>query len=105
MDNATIIARLQALGPLPDARLADDGSFPLQAFDDLLQQLIKPLTQTFAVQLINLGPPAHCGCYGIEWSLVHLVECMPLHELQETAARADDTEVKRILELRLADSS
>ncbi len=102
MDNAALMARLQALGPLPDARLPDDGSFPLQEFDDLLQQFAEPLTQAHAIQLINLGPPADCGCYGVEWSLVHLVELLSVEKLQKAVPLANDTQVKRIMEIRLA---
>ncbi|MDJ0367256.1 hypothetical protein QMK33_19075 [Hymenobacter sp. H14-R3] len=102
MDNAALIARLRASGPLPDARLPDDDSFPLQEFDDLLQQFTEPLTQAQAIQLINLGPPADCGCYGVEWSLVHLVELLSVEDSQQAVPLANDTEVKRILEIRLA---
>ena len=101
MNNAAIIARLQALGPLPDASTAAADTFPFLVFDGLVQQLTAPLSQEHAIDLLNLGPPPDTGSLGVEWSLVHAVDLLPAEDLQAAAALANDTEVKRTVEIRL----
>jgi hypothetical protein len=102
MDNATIIARLQALGPLPDACTPASDTFPFLLFDELVQQLRAPLSQEHAVAIINLGPPPDTGSLGIEWALIHAVDLLSAEALQQAVTMADDTEVKRTVEVRLA---
>jgi hypothetical protein len=102
MDNATIIARLRELGPLPDDRVDASESFPLQEFDELIQQLTEPLEAAHALVLINLGPPPNTSTYEVEWALVHAAESIPADELQTILQLAADTEVKRIVAIRLA---
>ena len=77
-------------------------NYPLEEFDELLQQLTKPLTPIQAQALINLGPPKGTGSYGIEWSLVHMAESVTIAELHDILLVADDTEVRSIIESRLA---
>jgi hypothetical protein len=102
MDNAAIIARLRELGPLPDARTAASEIFPLQEFDELIQQLTLPLEAAHALILINLGPPPDTSTYEMEWALVHTVESISVEELRTILPLAADTEVKRIIAIRLA---
>jgi hypothetical protein len=102
MDNATVIAQLQALGPLPDASTSAVDSYPFLLFDEIVQQLTAPLSQAHAVALIDLGPPPDTGSLGVEWSLIHAVDLLPAEELQQAVALATDTEVKRTVEMRLA---
>ena len=101
MDNTEIIARLREIGPLPDDSSSAIDTFPLQEFDELLQQLTEPLAPRHSLALINLGPPHDASAYEVEWSLVHAAESIPAQELQEVLLLADDTEVKRIIEIRL----
>lgn len=102
MDNNAIIARLQELGPLPDATTLAVDFFPFLAFDDLVQQITAPLSKAHAIALINLGPPPDTGSLGVEWSLIHVVDLLPAEELQVAISLANDTEVKRTVEIRLA---
>jgi hypothetical protein len=102
VDNANIIARLRELGPLPDDRTDASESFPLQEFDELIQQLTAPLEARHALVLINLGPPPDTSTYEVEWALVHAAESISTEELQTILQLADDTEVKRIVAIRLA---
>ena len=102
MDNATIIAHLQALGPLPDASTPAADAYPFLRFDELVQQLTAPLTQAHAVALINLGPPPDTGSLGVEWSLIHVVDLLAPEEMQQALDFATDTEVKRTVRIRLA---
>jgi hypothetical protein len=102
MTNATIIARLQALGPLPDASTPAADAYPFLPFDALVQQLAAPLSRAHAVALINLGPPPDTGSLGVEWSLIHVVDLLSPADLQQAVALAADTEVKRTVMIRLA---
>jgi hypothetical protein len=105
MDNATIVVRLRELGPLPDDRTDASESFPLQEFDELIQQLTEPLEAAHALVLINLGPPPGTSACEVEWPLVHAAESISAEELQAILQLADDTEVKRIVAIRLANYS
>jgi hypothetical protein len=102
MDNATIIARLQELGPLPDASTAAVNSFPFLSFAALVQELSAPLSLAHAIALINLGPPPDTGSLEVEWSLIHTVDLLSAKDLQEAVLLANDTEVRRTVEIRLA---
>jgi len=102
MDNAAIIARLQEIGPLPDDSTAAIDTFPLQKFDELLQQLTEPLEPSQSLTLINLGPPPGASTYEVEWALVHAAENISAETLRDIMPLASDTEVRRIIEIRLA---
>ncbi|MBF9220416.1 hypothetical protein [Hymenobacter ruricola] len=102
MNNAEIIARLKEMGPLPDDRTAAIDTFPLQEFDKLLQQLTEPLEPSHSLALINLGPPHDASTYEVEWSLVHAAENISAEALRDIIPLANDTEVKRIIKIRLA---
>jgi hypothetical protein len=102
MHNAEIIARLQRMGPLPDDCSPAIDAFPLQELDELLQQLTEPLEPRHSLALINLGPPSNSSAYEVEWALVHAAESISAAELQGILLLANDTEVRRIIEIRLA---
>ena len=102
MDNAAIVARLREIGSLPDDQTLEIDDFPLKEFDELLQQLTEPLSPIHALNLINLGPPPDTSTYEVEWALVHAAENIPAEALRDILPLADDTEVKRIIEIRLA---
>ncbi|SHM00748.1 hypothetical protein [Hymenobacter psychrotolerans] len=101
MDNATIIARLRNLGSLPDDSTPAVDDFPLEEFDELVQQLSEPLEPSHSLTLINLGAPRDTSAHGIEWSLIHAAEAISAEALHDILLVADDTEVKRIIEIRL----
>ncbi|GAA4023454.1 hypothetical protein GCM10022409_04130 [Hymenobacter glaciei] len=101
MDNTDIITQLQEFGPLPDDRTSAIDSYPLQEFDALLQQLTEPLEPRHSLALINLGPPRDASTFEVEWSLIHAAENISADELQKILPYADNTEVKRIIEIRL----
>jgi hypothetical protein len=101
MDNATIIARLRSLGSLPDDSTPAIDDFPLQEFDELVQQLSESLEPSHSLVLINLGPPRDTSACGIEWSLIHAAENISAEALRNILHDADDTEVRRIIDIRL----
>ena len=97
MDNASIIARLCSLGALPDDSTPAIDNFPLQEFDELVQQLSEPLEPRHSLVLINLGPPRDTSACGIEWALIHAAENISAEALSNILHDADDTEVRRII--------
>ena len=100
--NAALLARLQALGPLPDATSPAADDFPMREFDELLQQLTEPLAPAHALALVALGPPPDTGSFGVEAALLSWVETLPAETLRDLLPRMANTEVKRLLEIRLA---
>ncbi|TGE25168.1 hypothetical protein E5K00_08215 [Hymenobacter aquaticus] len=102
MDNVSIIACLRNLGSLPDDSTPAIDDFPLEKFDELVQQLSEPLEPDHSLALINLGPPRGTSACGIEWSLIHAAEAVSAEVLRDVLFDADDTEVKRIIAMRLA---
>ena len=101
MNNAAIIARLQQIGPLPDDSTTAIDTFPLQEFDELLQQLTEPLELSHSLALINLGPPYGASTYGVEWALIHAAETISAEALLAILPLANATEVRRIIKIRL----
>jgi hypothetical protein len=102
MSNAAVIARLQVLGPLPDSSDPRIATYPLLEFDKLLQQLTKPISTEHSLALLNLGPPPDGSSYEVEWALVHAAESISVTDLHRILPLAADTEVTRLVALRLA---
>jgi hypothetical protein len=69
------IHRLAALGPLPASDDADADQ--LDEYQQLLDGLEPPVSDAEAEVLIDLFPPHRDDCYGLAWTLVHLVETAP----------------------------
>jgi hypothetical protein len=69
------IHRLTALGPLPgtDAAQVDQ----LEHYQQLLSALQPPVSDAEAQVLTGLFPPEGDDCYGLAWTLVHLIETAP----------------------------
>jgi hypothetical protein len=68
------IYRLATLGPLP---ASDDTDVDrLQEYQQLLDGLQPPVSDAEAQVLTGLFPPDD-DCYGLAWTLVHLIETAP----------------------------
>jgi hypothetical protein len=67
------IAKLASLGPLPSEEDAIEPD--LSQRSDLLLSIQKPVTDDEAEALVRLFGPD--GCYGLAWTLVHLIESAP----------------------------
>lgn len=101
MTNQELLNKLYELGKLPSAKDSASDDFPLDEFDELLQQFTTPVTEDEAIKLINLSPPVDAGCYGVEWALLHLVETVAINRLQYVLDNAEDGEVKLMAQIRL----
>lgn len=67
------VETLVELGPLPAARVAEASA--LEAFESLLEQVRTPVSEEEAAALCVLFGPDEC--FGLAWSLVHLIETAP----------------------------
>ena len=101
MTNKELLNKLYELGKLSSDRDSASDDFPLDEFDKLLQQFTLPTTEEEAIKLMNLSPPVDTGCYGLEWTLLHLIEKVDVNRLQYVIDSADDGEVKRLVQLKL----
>ena len=101
MTNEQILTELYIIGKLPSEEDSDRDNFPLDKFDELLQQFNMPVTEIEAIKLINLSPPVNTGCYGVEWALLHLIECVEVETLQNVLNNSEENELKRIIQIRL----
>ncbi len=89
------IRRLVSLGPLPASANADEGG--LKAYEDLLKQISPPVTDEEARALIGLFGPD--DCYGLAWTLLHLIETAPDWPIKEALPRGAQNEwVRRLRE-------
>ena len=72
------VTELGKLGPLPssDAILADpDGDALLKKYENLITSIKPPVTDAEARVLVWIFSPG--DCFGLDWSLVHLIETAP----------------------------
>jgi hypothetical protein len=90
----TSVAKLVALGQLPLEREATVSR--LQEFEAALKCVVPPLSDEEAVALLALF--GHDGCFGLSWSLVHLVETAPGWPCPSARFREGNPWVKLLLE-------
>lgn len=69
------IHRLAGLGPLPASN--DTDANQLSNYQQLLESLQPPVSDAEAAVLAGLFPPHRDGCFGLAWTLVHLLELPP----------------------------
>jgi hypothetical protein len=100
MTNEQILTELYKIGKLPSDRDSASDDFPMDKFDELLKQFNKPLTESEAIKLINLSPPINTGCYGAEWTLLHLIETVG-DVLPNVLNNSEENELKRMIQIRL----
>ena len=105
MTNEQILTELYKIGKLPSDRDAASDDFPFNKFMELFQQLNKPLTESEAIKLINLSPPIDTGCYGAEWTLLHLIETVGVDALKNVLNNSEENELKRMIQIRFDNSN
>ncbi len=101
MKNEQIIEELYKIGKLPDESDSNIDDFPLDKFDELLQKINTPVSESEAIKLINLSPPTDTGCHGVEWSLLHVIETVAIEKLQNVLNHSEDNELKKLIQIRL----
>jgi hypothetical protein len=81
------IHRLASLGPLPASSDADANQ--LADYQQLLESVPPPVSDTEAEVLAGLFPADRDECFGLAWTLVHLVETAPGWPLPRCLQRSD----------------
>lgn len=79
MNTQDAVARLGNLGPFPSEEEATD--VDLRVREELLAAIGRPLSAEDARVLLALFGPD--DCYGLSWTLVHLIETAPQPVLTE----------------------
>lgn len=67
------IQELARLGPLPDSDSAEDEQ--VRAYEVLLEGIVPPVSDDEARVLVGIFGPD--DCYGLAWTVLHLVESSP----------------------------
>lgn len=90
----TEVKDLLVLGPLPASEHATAES--LARFESALGSIVRPVAQDEATELATLFGPD--DCFGLVWTLLHLVESAP--DLKAVLDRADasNTWVREMME-------
>jgi len=101
MTNEELLTKLYEIGKLPSDRDSGSDDFPLNEFGELLQRISMPITENEAIKLINLSPPVDAGFYGVEWTLLHMIETVGIEKLRNVLNGAEDNELKHLIQKRL----
>ena len=73
------VQTLVRLGPLPDCDTATEEQ--IKTYESLLSSTTPPVSDEEARNLVRLFGPDEC--YGLAWSLLHLIESAPGWPLQD----------------------
>jgi hypothetical protein len=90
----TLVTQLVALGQLPSEQEA--AAPQVQEFEQVIQKIAPPLTKEEALALLSVF--GQDGCFGLAWSLLHLIETAPGWPYPEARLRAANPWVKSMLE-------
>jgi hypothetical protein len=90
------VSRLVALGQLPDEALAEVAH--LQTFESALAQIESPVTGEEALALLSVFPSDESSCFGLAWSVLHLIETAPGWPLAHARLYAANPWVRSMLE-------
>lgn len=74
------VSHLVSKGPLPSSR---GGVQQIKDWQEAFEQIKPPISDEEAKALITLFPTTDDDCFGLAWSLVHLVETAPHWPLQD----------------------
>lgn len=77
----TEIKQLEQLGPLPAE--SEAGVEQLKGYEQLLNSITKPISDEEARVLVKLFGLNHDSCFGVAWTLIHLIETAPGWPLRE----------------------
>ncbi len=92
----TSVVNLTSLGRLPEERAA---AVPqLQAFEAALQAIEPPVTDEEAMALLQALPNTEGSCFGLAWSVLHLIETAPGWPIKEAALHRANPWVASMLE-------
>ena len=90
----TLVTQLVALGQLPGEQEATAPQ--VQEFERVIRKIEPPLSKEEAVALLSVF--GQDGCFGLAWSLLHLIETAPGWPYPEARLGAANPWVKSMLE-------
>jgi hypothetical protein len=73
------VSKLLALGPLPDESTSPE---EIDKYANILASVSRPVTNEEAKALVKLFGPDEC--YGVAWTLLHLIETAPGWPIMES---------------------
>lgn len=92
----TAVTELVALGRLPEEAAA---SVPvLESFERAIQRVEPPLSDEEALGLLSVFPLGEASCFGLAWSVVHLVESAPGWPMPQARLQGSNPWVRSLLE-------
>ena len=92
----TAVINLVSLGRLPKERSA---AVPqLQAFEAALKAIERPVTDEEAMSLLQVLPNTEESCFGLAWSVLHLIETAPGWPLKDAKLQCSNPWVASLLE-------
>ncbi|MDR2519193.1 MAG: hypothetical protein LBD13_07285 [Spirochaetaceae bacterium] len=102
MNNKALLDELYKIGKLPSDN-DDVDDFPFDDFHNYLKQIKPPLDYETVIRLINLSPPVDTGAFGVESTLVHLIEKYENYfdDFQKLMDNTEEGEVKNMLRERM----
>jgi hypothetical protein len=89
------IVELDKLGPLPSAQSVldnPDGDVLLKRYEELITSIQPPVTDDEARVLVGIL----CDCFGVEWTLIHLIETAPGWPLEDCLVDTDNEGVAHL---------
>jgi hypothetical protein len=92
----TSVTNLVSLGRLPEERSASVAQ--LQAFEAALKSIERPVTDEEAMSLLQVLPNTEESCFGLAWSVLHLIETAPGWPLKEAKRQRSNPWVASMLE-------
>ncbi len=72
------VSELVKLGPLPSSEAEID---QIGVYEELLASITSPVTDEEAISLVKMFGPD--DCYGLAWTLLHLIETAPNWPIKE----------------------
>ena len=90
------VAQLVALGRLPEEAAAEVSQ--LQAFESAISEISKPISNEEALALLSVLPAGEGSCFGLAWSVLHLIESAPGWPCQEARLKRANPWVMSMLE-------
>ena len=82
---------LVKMGPLPDEDATEER---ISEYERLLHCISRPLSDEEATALIGLFGPD--DCYGLAWTLLHLIETAPSWPIEECLQDEDNQWIRRL---------
>ncbi|MGD9920451.1 MAG: hypothetical protein AB7V13_03245 [Pseudorhodoplanes sp.] len=95
------IEELRRLGPLPESTKADPAQ--LEEVQNLLAEVATPVSDDDAKILVSLFGPD--DCYGLAWTLLHLVDTAPGWPIEECLTDFENEWILRLKRRVIARSS